>query len=82
MPEDRDALAPTNTVILREVAVSILECRGLASVATALASEDGFRDCARNDEVWVQRALRGMTVFGFGGYYKNDAVSVRQVLRE
>ena len=56
--------------------------RALDFLVDALAGKDGFRDCARNDEVWVQRALRGMTKFGFGGYYKNDGVWIRQVLRE
>ena len=41
--------------------------RALASLADALAGGDGFRDCARNDEVWVRRVLRGMTGFGGGG---------------
>ena len=35
--------------------------RPLASPATALASKDGFRDCARNDEVWVRAGTSGMT---------------------
>ena len=61
----------TSTVILREVAVSHAWVqRALAYLADALAGEDGFRDCARNDEVWFRRVLR------------DDEVWVRRVLRE
>ena len=86
---DAYALALPTPVILREVAVSIVECKGrrrdvgrgrprptnarhtarsrsihsgvqrtLASLGGALAGGDGFCDCAQNDEVCAQRALR------------------------
>ena len=32
--------------------------RALASLADTLANGDGFRDCARNDGIWVLRVLR------------------------
>ena len=78
---------PTNTVILREVAVSMVACRGRWLLwLKHWQGKMGFRDCARNDEVGVLRVLRerwgqgemdsatarGMTKLGCYGYFGND----------
>ena len=59
------------TVILREVAVSMVECQG--RLVLWLVHWQGKMDSA---------TARGMTKFGFRRYSGNDEVWVPQVLRE
>ena len=61
---------PANTVILREVAVSMVECRGRWIFW-------GVRWQAEMDSATVRR----MTKLGFYGHFGNDGVGVRRVLR-
>ena len=61
----------TSTVILREVAVSMLGCTGHWLIW--LMHWQAKMDSA---------TARGMTKFGFGGYFGNDEVWVWCVLRE
>ena len=72
---------PTNTVILREVAVSMVACRGrwllwLKHWQGMGGAGDGFRDCARtqrwNDEVGVLRQGKILREFGNDGRGRNN----------